>query len=236
MKESKTYIYTLSDPRFDQIRYVGKADDLRQRFKTHFRKENTRKTQWFHSLLKCGITPLMEVLDEVPKDEWMFWEQHWIQVIKGWGFDLVNGDNGGLGRQRLTEEIKARISRTLKGRPNVALSKVVYRYKVTGEYIDAFPSISAANKSIGRHGSAANLIIAIRNHTMCGGFAWSHLKTDIINLPKHINGHYVVPVDVRKRISVNHAHYWLGKKFSLTHKQILSEAAKRRSIKLKVII
>jgi len=101
-----TFIYTLTDPRDGLIRYVGKADNLKSRFQSHMKNENTRKCGWIKSLKKQGLKPIIEAIDIVPINEWQFWEQYWIQVTKSWGFDLYNGDNGGLGSTRFTNEVK----------------------------------------------------------------------------------------------------------------------------------
>lgn len=38
---------------------------------------------------------MMEVLDEVPYDDWEKWEYYWISQFKAWGFRLTNLSNGG---------------------------------------------------------------------------------------------------------------------------------------------
>ena len=39
--------------------------------------------------------PVIEVLDIVDDNEWIFWEQYWISLLKSWGFNLVNSTLGG---------------------------------------------------------------------------------------------------------------------------------------------
>ncbi len=65
---------------------------------------------------------LLEIIDEVPTKEWNFWEKFWIAQFKQWGFILKNiqeggdGNTGGYKMQPLSQEIKDKISNTLKGR------------------------------------------------------------------------------------------------------------------------
>lgn len=94
----KTHIYSLSDPITKQIRYIGKADNLRKRFNTHIcDKSRTHKTNWINLLKSQNLSPIIESLDEVNLSDWEFWEKHYISLFKSWGFKLVNGTDGGDG-------------------------------------------------------------------------------------------------------------------------------------------
>ena len=111
----KTYIYALIDPITNIPRYIGKANDLNKRLKGHVNKVNCKKSKlnkkesWIKSLLNNNLKPTIEKLDYVPVNEWKFWEMFYISLFKSWGFNLTNGDNGGLGTGRLTEEIRNKI-------------------------------------------------------------------------------------------------------------------------------
>lgn len=93
------YIYYLSDPITNQVRYVGKANNIKKRLYCHLSKNNlikpTHKNNWINSLLRENIKPLIEVIDEVPLSEWEFWEKYWISQFKTWDFDLTNKTDGG---------------------------------------------------------------------------------------------------------------------------------------------
>jgi hypothetical protein len=96
----KTNIYILIDPETLEIRYVGKANDINQRYRAHLnraRKHQTHKLNWINSLKKKKLKPIIEVIDEVPIEEWHFWEKYWISQIKTWGFNLTNYCGGGEG-------------------------------------------------------------------------------------------------------------------------------------------
>jgi hypothetical protein len=94
-------IYTLSDPRTNEIRYIGKTNNLIKRFNKHINESKlstkSHKKAWINQLLKLNLKPIIEVIDIVPKNEWVFWETYWISQFRTWGFDLVNNTNGGEG-------------------------------------------------------------------------------------------------------------------------------------------
>jgi transposase len=95
----KTFIYTLSDPITNEIRYVGKANNLKKRLSTHLTPSNlikpSHKNNWIKSLLVKNLKPLIKIVDEVLISEWEFWEIYWISQFKTWGFKLTNLTNGG---------------------------------------------------------------------------------------------------------------------------------------------
>lgn len=102
-----TLIYTLSDPRTGLVRYVGKTRDPKARIRNHMNKrEHNHNGNWIESLRKLGLEPEVIFIDEVPTEEWSFWEQHWIQVFLGWGFPLTNMNSGGGEHARFTPELK----------------------------------------------------------------------------------------------------------------------------------
>lgn len=95
-----TNIYTLTDPRTNEIRYVGKANNVTQRYLAHLnraRKHQIHKLNWINSLRKDGLKPILQIIDVVPIEEWIFWETYWISQIKTWGFNLINYTQGGDG-------------------------------------------------------------------------------------------------------------------------------------------
>jgi DNA polymerase-3 subunit beta len=94
------FIYALSDPRTNQIRYIGKANNPYDRYSNHYnssRDKNTHKRNWINNIRKEGLRPELIILDEVPKINWQYWEKFYISLFKSWGFDLVNYTGGGDG-------------------------------------------------------------------------------------------------------------------------------------------
>jgi len=93
-----TYIYTLTDPITNQIRYVGKTINLKERYKNHLRSNpGTHCSNWIKSLRNKNLVPLIEVIDETDSEDWASLEQYWIAQIRAWGFNLVNLTDGGEG-------------------------------------------------------------------------------------------------------------------------------------------
>lgn len=119
------YIYTLSDPYTNEIKYVGKTKgDIRKRWYAHcskykLKKHKGLKSSWIMGLLNKGKKPIIEIIDIVEEENWEFWEIYWISQVKSWGFNLTNmtkggeGGNGGKGclGYKHTEEAKKRISK-----------------------------------------------------------------------------------------------------------------------------
>lgn len=95
-----TNIYILIDPRTNLVKYVGKTNNIRQRYMAHLnraRKHQIHKKNWIEQLKKEKLKPIIEIIDVVPIDNWIFWETYWISQMKTWGFDLINYTNGGEG-------------------------------------------------------------------------------------------------------------------------------------------
>ncbi len=112
------FIYGLFDPRNDELRYIGKTNNVKNRHKKHLSdKELNYRTSWIKSLKILNILPSVDVLDEVPDSEWQFWEQWYIAYFRGIGCRLTNmtvgGDNGREG-MKVSEETKQKISQKLK--------------------------------------------------------------------------------------------------------------------------
>lgn len=134
------YIYTLADPRTNEVRYVGKTFNLKQRLygHMHFRGcwQRNKNSCWIQSLKSNGLKPVIEVLETFPENDVSGFEsaeQFWIQTLRFYGCRLTNMDSGGVtGRHRSIEtrrligeyskkrvhtpETKAKISRSCKAR------------------------------------------------------------------------------------------------------------------------
>jgi group I intron endonuclease len=92
----KIFIYELIDPITFETRYIGKTFSIEKRYKGHLRdKAFTYKVNWIRSLLKQGLEPIINIIDEVEENEANFWEIFYISLFKSWGFRLTNGTKGG---------------------------------------------------------------------------------------------------------------------------------------------
>ncbi len=104
-----TYIYVLIDPRTSEIKYVGKANNLKKRYIAHFvdcTMYNTKRTCWIKSLISKGLVPIVKVIEQCPLTIWKEREIYWIANF----INLVNGTSGGEGNHNLPEESRKRIS------------------------------------------------------------------------------------------------------------------------------
>lgn len=94
-------IYTLSDPRTAEIRYVGKTvETLGKRLSKHCsclvnQKEQNHRVFWIRSLLQKGLKPVITLIEEVSSDIWEEREKYWIKYYKDLGLNLVNSTEGG---------------------------------------------------------------------------------------------------------------------------------------------
>jgi hypothetical protein len=62
------YIYTISDPKTNSIKYVGKTNNTQRSFKRHICRftllnEGTLKSKWILSLIDNNVSPIFEILD-----------------------------------------------------------------------------------------------------------------------------------------------------------------------------
>ncbi len=115
---SKTiYIYGLSDPRNDIIRYVGKSLNVERRLTAHLKNSNACKHchSWLVKLKGDGVDPKVTILETLESDaNWIVSEKKWIKHFKEQGNNLTNLTDGGeggttygrLGKKNSPEHIK----------------------------------------------------------------------------------------------------------------------------------
>jgi len=115
-----TFIYGLECPLTKEIKYVGKSNNPKNRIKQHLYEFRTnRKVNQYKDKLK----PLLVILDEVPIDEWGYWESWWLEVCRGWGFGMVNLLQGGDGCSKHHPETIEKISKSQSGKNNAMHGK-----------------------------------------------------------------------------------------------------------------
>jgi hypothetical protein len=81
--------------------YIGKTVGFSVRLYYH-RKRFGKDITWFF-------------IDEVEDEEWKFWEFHYINLFKSWGFNLENKNNGGGGPTKYSDEVRKIISEKKTG-------------------------------------------------------------------------------------------------------------------------
>lgn len=95
-----TYMYVLKCPTTSEVRYVGKANNPKDRYRHHLSVANykgTHKCNWINSLRQKSLKPVFEIIKEVTVSEWKYWERHFIKYYRGEGCKLVNTMDGGEG-------------------------------------------------------------------------------------------------------------------------------------------
>lgn len=100
MDKREIYIYTLTDPRDNLVKYIGKTYRINRRLNEHIYKSkesNTPKNAWIKNLSNYNLTPILEVLEICSIDESNDLEIYWISQFKSWGYELKNYTNGGDG-------------------------------------------------------------------------------------------------------------------------------------------
>lgn len=91
------YIYSLSDPRTEQVRYIGKTVNMKARFTKHMLGQgaNPEKNKWIAELKDLGLRPVMQALELTTTEQWPERECYWIKYGREQGWELLNADDGG---------------------------------------------------------------------------------------------------------------------------------------------
>lgn len=118
-RNARTNIYVLVDPNTQDVRYVGKADDVDRRLRDHLghcKDRGTHCQRWIAKLKDAGQVPVLVIVENVPVPEWPERERHWISHFESLGHPLTNTAPGGLGGQgvRHTDEYRQRMSALAK--------------------------------------------------------------------------------------------------------------------------
>jgi len=113
-----TSIYGLIDPRTNEPRYVGKANNPEERFKVHMAyDDDTHKDRWINQLVALNLEPKLVIYAQVPDDMWQECEMFMIASLRQFGYPLTNETDGGDGRvgYQHTDEYKSSLAERMKG-------------------------------------------------------------------------------------------------------------------------
>ena len=116
----KTYIYTISDPETGYIRYVGKSNNIKDRFRKHleYRDNGKRKTYLYSWMRSLKEDPIIEIIEECDISDWEFYERYWISQLLTWGFKLTNLTDGGDSLSKFSPEVIKKLRQINKGENN----------------------------------------------------------------------------------------------------------------------
>lgn len=162
MSDSSTprviFIYTLSDPRTGEIRYVGKTTNPKDRLRCHLREArkpfDNHRLHWLRQLEAAGVRPILTVIDQATDETWIEAERRWIAHYRYLRYRLVNGTDGGdgaYGRVLPAESwarIRAGTSKALLGKPKSVEHRENIRKGLRGQIIppEVRAKMSAAAK------------------------------------------------------------------------------------------
>lgn len=127
----EAYIYTLSCPLSNEIRYVGQSTDPNTRYRRHIsdsKKGKDHKSNWIRSLIVKDLKPILNIIHDCNESNVDYYEKYYIEEYKK-VYDLTNSKEGGK-PSKITQEIKDKIRNTLKGRkpsPNAAIAFAEYK-------------------------------------------------------------------------------------------------------------
>lgn len=118
-------VYALSDPKTDELRYIGQTEQLpatrlRQHVKDCGRYSN-HCAHWIKNLKKQGFKPFMEILQKCSTvEELNEAEIYWISQFRALGFRLTNISHGGENTTKgtkLTAKNRLAIAASLGSKP-----------------------------------------------------------------------------------------------------------------------
>lgn len=190
-----TNIYILIDPLKNDIRYVGKANDIKQRYKAHLnpaRYKDTHIFRWIKKLRYLGQKPTLEVIEQCDKSVWKQREKYWIKYYKKLGYNLVNYTDGGDGLtfgnktsfkkghklfldRKHTEVSKKKISQNsyTKGKPALNRKRVLQK-NLDGFKIKEWDCITNAAEFTNSNRSKISACCKKQRKTH-NGFIWEYL-------------------------------------------------------------
>ena len=118
LSDKQRIIYGLTDPRTEELRYVGMSKNGLKRAKT---KHDARCRNWEIQLERLGLRPDAFIIEDLPSSthgELCEQETFWIGYFRMIGANLTNMTNGGDGVKGspLSKEHKQKISIAIKGR------------------------------------------------------------------------------------------------------------------------
>lgn len=105
----RVVIYGLVHPMTGELRYIGKARDMRKRLLSHLSESRTRKRPincWIAALAKKGLIPEIFEVSTADADQWAEEETHWIAYFRSVGANLLNLADGGDQPKPSKEQLK----------------------------------------------------------------------------------------------------------------------------------
>lgn len=208
----KIFIYCLKDPIINDIRYIGKTTNMKKRLRSHINRSKDNKYHsaiWINSVIKKGLIPKIELIEECNENNWQERERYWIKYYSDL-FDLTNHLEGGEGgatygrtgipwsKQQYVNNKKARFGLKINqndknGNRKKAIrkhfdsiKKPILQYNLEGDFIKEWESAVDAAKELNlNHSNITQVCNGNRNK--CGGFMWRYDGGDVsLKIDKYI--------------------------------------------------
>ncbi len=199
------YIYTLTDPRDNIIKYIGKTKDIKKRLKRHINESNSnsKKDNWINKLKSENLEPIIELLDIGDESNINNLEIFWISQFLTWGFDLKNTTNGGDGgwdNLKHTEDSKYKMR---NNNPNM---KTVVLFDRNMNPLKKFKSLREASRQTGLERSFI-LRSCTKNTTVCNCY-FKHVNIDFIECENWNN--FLIKREYNKIYNLYTDEYWIN--------------------------
>lgn len=178
MKNRIVQIYMLSDPITQEIRYVGKTNNIKRRYKAHHnpaRFKNTTKFDWIKSLRDKNLKAVLKVIEECSADVGKERERFWIKYHLNKGCRLTNSAKLGIDGEILNLGNKTSFK---KG----GNTKKVVGYDIEGNITYKFDSGVAASAFFNKHESVIMGACAIDTR-LSENTAWFY-EQDIVGVSR----------------------------------------------------
>jgi hypothetical protein len=148
----KQYIYTLTDPISNIIRYVGKSNNPHDRLRRHLSDTSlseswTNKNKWLLNLKNNNLLPILNIIDESNDENIDSLEIKWISYYRNLGIVLSNMTDGGdgtdwTGKKHSVESIE-------KMKMNHPLRREVIQFDLDNQIINFFDSLHDSSEKTG---------------------------------------------------------------------------------------
>lgn len=172
-------IYTLVDPRDNQVRYIGKTNNLKQRLASHIYRSksgfNSPIHCWIRKLLDLNLKPSILVQEICNQDNWEEREKYWIHHYREKYENITNVSDGGITPLKNPDYQKIVHSKKT--------FKEVHQYDLNGKYIQSFKNARQASKFLNKRRNGIEACLKGKGVSSLG-FFWSYTKVDYIEIPK----------------------------------------------------
>lgn len=153
------------------IYYLHKGDNIP--FYVGKTKNSPKKREREHKNKLQNKNIILEILDEVPDQEWKFWEKHYISLFRSWGFKLENRNDGGGGSTSRSEEMKNKLSQQRKGKKPINIEKSILQFDLEGNFIKKWVSYTQAYNIFKNQGISK---AARGEHLQASNYIWCYEK------------------------------------------------------------